>query len=150
MMNVNMTAPQTKLATQAMNNCCCNHQCECHNYKDMGQDTFVQQGIIAPRDWKPDPYAGLGKKKELTPQEKLKQRWEDIKRPMYANGQEIEQKEEKPAKKTLGQKISNLYYKLKSWIYTKRLDSKEYEKIKLDADMQILDLKRQKVENNIK
>ena len=45
-------------------------------------DCFVKKsGILPPKDWKPDPFAGLGP--ELTPQEKLKKKYEDLRKPMY-------------------------------------------------------------------
>ena len=68
-------------------------------------DTFQKNnfGIIPPKDYRPDPFAGLGP--ELSPQEKLKKKWEDLKKPMYANAPKAEVQEETPVKKSFGQKV---------------------------------------------
>ena len=41
---------------------------------------------------------------ELSPQEKLKKKWEDLRKPMYANAPKAETNEE-PVKKSFGQKV---------------------------------------------
>lgn len=88
-------------------------------------DSFVKNnGILPPRDWKPDKYAGLGP--ELSPQEKLKKKYEDLKKPMYMNEtqqQEEVQEEEKP--KTFKQKIKDFGTKIKN--YFKNLFHKNKE-----------------------
>lgn len=65
--------------------CCDGENCACQkqNVEEKVQDSFTRQGIIPPRDYKPDKFAGLGKPVEMTPQEKLKKKWEDFRRPMY-------------------------------------------------------------------
>ncbi len=88
------------------------HKCDCHDCCCCGNsqpkpqipDSFQKSyvGIIPPKDYKPDPYAGLGP--ELSPQEKLKKKWEDLKKPMYANAPKAEPQEE-TAKKSFGQKV---------------------------------------------
>lgn len=88
-------------------------------------DLFVKNnGILPPRDWKPDKYAGLGP--ELSPQEKLKKKYEDLRKPMYLNEtqqQENVQEEEKP--KTFKQKIKDFGTKIKN--YFKNLFHKNKE-----------------------
>lgn len=88
-------------------------------------DLFVKNnGILPPRDWKPDKYAGLGP--ELSPQEKLKKKYEDLRKPMYLNEtqqQEDVQEEEKP--KTFKQKIKDFGTKIKN--YFKNLFHKNKE-----------------------
>lgn len=88
-------------------------------------DVFVKNnGILPPRDWKPDKYAGLGP--ELSPQEKLKKKYEDLRKPMYLNEtqqQENVQEEEKP--KTFKQKIKDFGTKIKN--YFKNLFHKNKE-----------------------
>lgn len=91
--------------------------CNCHANTQV-QDTFVRQsGIIPPRDYTPDPYAGLGP--ELSPQEKLKKKWEDVRKPMYANAPQPQQEEDASQKKTFGQKVvdkvKNFGYKVKEY-----------------------------------
>lgn len=88
-------------------------------------DVFVKNnGILPPRDWKPDKYAGLGP--ELSPQEKLKKKYEDLRKPMYlkeTQQQEDVQEEEKP--KTFKQKIKDFGTKIKN--YFKNLFHKNKE-----------------------
>lgn len=79
--------------------CCCQHQIK-PQMPDAFQKSYV--GIIPPKDYKPDPFAGLGP--ELSPQEKLKKKWEDLKKPMYATAPKAETNEE-PVKKSFGQKV---------------------------------------------
>lgn len=87
-------------------------------------DCFVKNnGILPPKNWKPDKFAGLGP--ELSPQEKLKKKYEDLKKPMYMNQtqQEAEVQEEKP--KTFKQKIKDFGAKIKN--YFKNLFHKNKE-----------------------
>lgn len=88
--------------TVSQHQCCC-PGCKCH--EQPATDTFCRQpaGIVPPKDWKPDPFAGLGP--ELSPEEKLKKKWEDVRKPMYANAPKAEIQEETHAKKSFGQKI---------------------------------------------
>ena len=87
MLGINPTTSQYSQAPTVMQakNCNCEH-CACHRQEfslSELQDSFTRQGIIPPRDYKPDKFAGLGKPVEMTPQEKLKKKWEDLRRPMY-------------------------------------------------------------------
>lgn len=87
-------------------------------------DCFVKNnGILPPKNWKPDKFAGLGP--ELSPQEKLKKKYEDLKKPMYMNQtqQEEEVQEEKP--KTFKQKVKDFGAKIKN--YFKNLFHKNKE-----------------------
>lgn len=116
MINANITLPPV---TQQKCNCTC---CCCHNpinevkLTDISNkcncDTFVS-GILPPKDWKPDPYAGLGP--ELSPEEKLKKKYEDLKKPMYFDNPEVKS-EDKPQKKTLKEKVHDFAEKLKEKI----------------------------------
>ena len=76
----------------------------------------VRMGIIPPKDWKPDPYAGLGT--ELTPQEKLKKKWEDLKKPMYAVQPQNTEVQEAPKKKTFKEKVQDFGHKIKDFFRT--------------------------------
>ncbi len=85
------------------------------------QDTFTRTtqqplGIIPPKDWKPDPYCGLGP--ELSPQEKLKKKWQDVRRPMYAVQPQVADEQEAPKKKTFKEKIHNFGHKVKEFFRT--------------------------------
>ena len=80
--------------------CCCQSQFTKPQMSDSFQKSYV--GIIPPKDYKPDPFAGLGP--ELSPQEKLKKKWEDLRKPMYASAPKAETNEE-PVKKSFGQKV---------------------------------------------
>lgn len=87
MLGINPTTSQYSQAPTVMQakNCNCEH-CACHRQElslSELQDSFTRQGIIPPRNYKPDKFAGLGKPVEMTPQEKLKKKWEDLRRPMY-------------------------------------------------------------------
>lgn len=87
MLGINPTTSQYSQTPSVMQNKTCScENCACHRQElsfDDVQDTFTRQGIIPPRDYKPDKFAGLGKPVEMTPQEKLKKKWEDLRRPMY-------------------------------------------------------------------
>lgn len=100
-LSVNPTITQ-----QVKTHCCDCKDCCCQQQKIKTQipDSFEKSyvGIIPPKDYKPDPYAGLGP--ELSPQEKLKKKWEDLKKPMYAHVPQAET-QEKTEKKSFGQKV---------------------------------------------
>ncbi len=87
MLGINPTTTQYAQAPSAMQSKGCNcENCVCQRRElsfDEVQDSFTRQGIIPPKDYKPDKFAGLGKPVEMTPQEKLKKKWEDLRRPMY-------------------------------------------------------------------
>ena len=94
--------------------CCC---CKTQITNENSSDTFVKQsGILPPKDWKPDKYAGLGPEVKLTPQEKLKKKWEDFKRPKYANEEQAQvqphEQQEIPQKKSFKQKVKDFFNKL--------------------------------------
>ncbi len=93
--------PQAKAHSCDCHDCCC---CQSQFTKPQIPDSFEKSyvGIIPPKDYKPDPFAGLGP--ELSPQEKLKKKWEDLRKPMYANVPKAEPKEE-TEKKSFGQKV---------------------------------------------
>lgn len=99
MIGINPTTTQYSQPQAGMQarNCNCEN-CVCHrqeiSFNDL-QDSFTRQGIIPPRDYKPDPFAGLGKPVEMTPEERLKKKWEDIRRPMYIS-EEIQTTSVKP------------------------------------------------------
>ena len=115
MINTNMVLP-----TQT-NQCQCHCHCDCCNHTDtismpkaLEKDTFTA-GILPPKDWKPNPYVGLGP--ELSPEEKLKKKYEDLKKPMYFETQKM-QVEDKPQKKTFKEKLHEFGEKLKEKIKT--------------------------------
>lgn len=60
------------------NHCCCGGDCCCGKHNN---NSAPKMGIIPPKDWKPNPYAGLGP--ELSPEERLKQIKTDMMKPMY-------------------------------------------------------------------
>ncbi len=60
------------------NHCCCGGECHCGKNNN---SSVPKMGIIPPKDWKPNPYAGLGP--ELSPEERLKQMKTDMMKPMY-------------------------------------------------------------------
>lgn len=99
------------------------------------EDTFtrttqspIRMGIIPPKDWKPDPYAGLGP--ELSPQEKLKKKWQDLKKPMYAVQPQNTEVQNTPKKKTFKEKIHDFGHKVKEFF--KNLPQKILCKTKKD------------------
>ncbi len=67
-------------------------------------------GIIPPKDWEPDKFVGLGP--ELSPAEKLKKKFEDVRKPMYADVYQS-QSSDKPEKKTFKQKVHDFGEKIK-------------------------------------
>lgn len=93
-------------------------QCHCGcGCCGQGANTNVytrQAGILPPKDWKPEPYAGLGTEVKLTPQEKLKKKWEDFKKPKYAKEEQpqIQEQQEIPQKKSFKQKVKDFFKKL--------------------------------------
>lgn len=91
MLGINPTTQAVHPQPSMKARCCDGENCACHkqDFNEEMQDTFSRQGIIPPRDYKPDKFAGLGKPVEMTPQEKLKKKWEDFKRPMYVS-QEVQ------------------------------------------------------------
>jgi len=110
MINSNMVIPPKTPQHQ-----CCGHGCCCcHNPvtqtapKPLERDTFVS-GILPPKDWKPDPYVGLGP--ELSPEEKLKKKYEDLRKPMYFE-KPSEQVEDKPQKKTFKEKVHDFVHRI--------------------------------------
>ncbi len=96
----------------------CNCNCHCCQQTRVGQETsdaFVKHaGILPPKDWKPDKYAGLGPEVKLTPQEKLKKKWEDFKRPKYATEEQaqVQEQPEVQQKKSFKQKVKDFFKKL--------------------------------------
>ena len=60
------------------NHFCCGGECHCGKNNN---SSVPKMGIIPPKDWKPNPYAGLGP--ELSPEERLKQMKTDMMKPMY-------------------------------------------------------------------
>jgi len=99
-LSINPTVtPQVKTHCCDCKDCCCQQPQLKPQMPDSFQKSYV--GIIPPKDYKPDPYAGLGP--ELSPQEKLKKKWEDVRKPMYATVPQ--QQEEAVQKKSFGQKV---------------------------------------------
>lgn len=104
MLSVNSAAQSVATPSFQCNCPECRHHEAAMVMKPQAPDTFEkgQFGIIPPKDYKPDPYAGLGP--ELSPQEKLKKKYEDLRKPMYANAPQTEATET-PEKKSFGQKV---------------------------------------------
>ncbi|MBR1943709.1 hypothetical protein IJ843_08250 [bacterium] len=102
MLNINPAAQAPKTTTPQCNckECCCQAPVIMPSKPDTFEMAYV--GIVPPKTWKPDPYAGLGP--ELSPQEKLKKKWEDVRKPMYATQPQTEASET-PQKKSFGQKV---------------------------------------------
>ena len=96
-----------------------------NNLTQPSKDCFIMKsGILPPKNWKPDKYAGLGP--ELSEEEKLKKKLENIRKPMYIDKPQTEQcsnevcEEIKP--KTFKDKIKDFGVKIKN--YFKNLFSK--------------------------
>lgn len=116
MMHQQATNMHNQIAMQ--NDATLQQQTQLQNMQNLNQpqkDCFVKpSGILPPRDWKPDKFAGLGP--ELTPQEKLKKKYEDLRKPMYTRAPQepqVEEQEEKP--KTFKQKVKAFGTKIKNY-----------------------------------
>ena len=119
MLNVNTAQPANVMQTVNRPDKCNCPNCHCCTPELIQvPDTFTRRaetpmGIIPPKDWKPDPFVGLGP--ELSPQEKLKKKYEDLMKPMYANQAKALDTEETPKPKTFKEKLQDFGQKIKQF-----------------------------------